>query len=79
MDEKVFELVEKANHFRARPENFGMTAPEYARRKGISVGFARRLLDDMVEAEMLEREEMIYSKGRTYVYFEKQTTKKPNR
>lgn len=75
MDSKVFELVDKHVPPK-RPKDFGMTAGEYARAKGISPHYARRILNDLLDAGIIEKAVMLSGKSVCDVFFEPKKKKK---
>ena len=69
MDVKLLKKIAEGQP-RKRPKDFGITAREYAKANGISVGCARRILDELMEAGILKREAMLDGKGKPFVYYE---------
>lgn len=68
MDDKVFDAVEK-HAPKMRAAGFGMTASEYSRKKGCSIQYARKILEELVDNGILEKDSMLSGKSVSIVYF----------
>lgn len=73
-EKELFDLIE--NHVpRKRTSGFGITVSEYAKKKGVSNQFSRRVLNELVETGVLKKEKMVSNRSICDVYFEAEKKK----